>query len=313
MHVSFRNILAGAAAVTMTTAIVAVANAQAGHVVNAPTINVGTPGSGAAGDGSACCARTSTNHVINVPGAGVPSPHIVTGGVNTTIGTHTTSIAGSTTIQNYGSGSGMLMFNDSALPVGEVYGSSVLDELNVAGAEEDITKTVMKKVPTTEEVCLPAAAGSTGPRPVQALCFDDKGAPHPASQTFEGESVEASKTGEIFRCMAGTKMQVTFGGYDGQGQITFNQGKTMSCDKGQALVHKNGELTCAREEPRRNCNERSLLRRYGPGIKIIQAAHSACVPTTRTVMKTVSEEVKVKKPSAAGGLVLDGGVGQGVY
>lgn len=307
MYVSFRNILAVSGAAILLTGAGAFAQSGAGHVINAPTINVG--GAGATGDASDCCTPGPRNHAVNVPGVRVPGANITVGGVNTTLGANTTTM-GVNTVYGGASSSGVLFFNDSALPVGEVYASTVLEGLDVAGGEEYVTKTVTEQRPAMEEVCLPAS--SAGPRPIQAVCVDDKGAPHPASQTFPEEAVAASQKGEIFRCMAGTSMQITFGGYDETGRISFNNGRTMSCAKGEALVHANGDVSCQRQEPRRNCNERSLLRRHGPGVKILQAS-SACVPTTRTVMKTVSKEVTVKKPSAAGGLVLDGGVGQGVY
>ena len=89
----------------------------------------------------------------------------------------------------------------------------------------------------------------------------------------------------------------------------------MSCRKGEALVHApGGQLSCRTQTAARNCNERSLLRRHGPGIKMVEGAiqPQACIPSTRTVMKTVSKQVKVKKASASGSLILDGGVGQGV-
>ena len=75
-----------------------------------------------------------------------------------------------------------------------------------------------------------------------------------------------------------------------------------------------GKLTCAPQSPQRDCNERSLLRRHGPGIKFVEASMKAktCIPRTRTVMTTVErqgERVRESKPQA---MIFDGGVGQGV-
>ena len=309
MLVSFRNIFAGAAAAVLMTGAVAIAQSGAGHIINTPSINVGGPNG--SGDSSGCCHAGPRNHVVNVPGVRTPSANIVVGGAHTSIGANTTTLGSLNALSSVSSGSGLIFFNDSSLPVGETFASTVLKDLNVDGAEEYVTKTVTKNVPVMEEFCLPGTGGSGG-RPVQAVCIDDKGAPHPASQTFEDEIVPASQSGEIFRCMAGTYMQVTLGAFDEKGGVTFNHGQTLSCAKGEALIHKNGRVTCEKQAPRRNCNERSLLRRHGPGLKVLEAA-AACVPSQRQVIKTVTNQVSVKKPSAAGGLVLNGGVGQGVY
>ena len=146
-------------------------------------------------------------------------------------------------------------------------------------------------------------------RPVQAVCVDDRGVPHPASQVDSSDRVPDGYQGELFRCMAGTSMQVTLGSVE-NGSASFAHGETFACQKGEALVHhRDGRLTCAPQTPERSCNERSLLRRHGAGIKLIQSRVEArtCIPRTRTVTKTVERE--------AGGqaMVFDGGVGQGVY
>ena len=115
--------------------------------------------------------------------------------------------------------------------------------------------------------------------------------------------------------MAGTRMQVTLGSVE-NGEANFDHGQTMACAKGEALVQTaGGELACKPQIPQRNCNERSLLRRSGPGIKVVQTrrAEKQCVPQQRTVMKTVSREVERVRESAPKPMVFDGGVGQGVY
>ena len=85
--------------------------------------------------------------------------------------------------------------------------------------------------------------------------------------------------------MAGTNMQVTLGAMQ-NGTASFASGETFACRKGEALLHGgNGQLSCAPQTPQRDCNERSLLRRHGPGIKLVQYKMSAktCIPRTRTV------------------------------
>ena len=72
-------------------------------------------------------------------------------------------------------------------------------------------------------------------------------------------------------------------------------------------------MQCRTQTPERNCNERSLLRKYGPGVKLVKVStkKTICEPATRQTMTKVVKEVKVARPIASGNLVLDGGVGQG--
>lgn len=193
--------------------------------------------------------------------------------------------------------------------------SSSLGALNVQGGEERIIETITEQVPVTEETCLPQFTQVDVLRPVQALCIDDKGTPHPASRLTADEGVAENYNGEVFRCLSGTYMQVTLGQIT-NGNADFAQGETFSCQKGQALVHgPGGNLTCAPQRPQRNCNERSLLRRHGPGIKLVRTTvrEETCVPTQRTTYQTITKQVEHIIPNAPSPIVLDGGVGQGVY
>ena len=133
---------------------------------------------------------------------------------------------------------------------------------------------------------------------VQAVCLDDKAIPHPASQVIPDRDLLAAYEGEVFRCIAGTRMQYTLADY--AGSADFARGQTTSCLKGEALYHAaTGQLACRPQRPARDCNERSLLRRYGAGIKIIRAGAQQCVAyRTETAQSTV--------PAA---MQLDGGVG----
>ncbi len=134
------------------------------------------------------------------------------------------------------------------------------------------------------------------PIAIQAFCLDDRGTPHPASQRFGERAVPEGYDGEIFRCIAGTSMQATVGGWDG-GAADFDNGTIVRCAKGEALRHgPDGAISCATQEPQRNCFERSLLRKYGPGIKTTRAPRTVLEP-----VETVS----------AGPITFDGGVGAG--
>jgi hypothetical protein len=123
---------------------------------------------------------------------------------------------------------------------------------------------------------------------IQAICLDSSGNPHPASQTFGGEDVAEDYRGEIYRCMAGTSMRYTM------------DGRSYDCQQGQALWYENGAVECRTQIARRPCNERSLLRRYGPGDKN--------VPIRDTEMREARSETTFN-----GAMTMDGGVGQGVW
>ena len=192
---------------------------------------------------------------------------------------------------------------------------TTIEKLNVEGNVETYTETVTEQVPTLEKYCREEITYQMTWRPVQAVCLDDKGTPHPASRVDATTQVAPDHKGELFRCMAGTHMMITLGHLD-QGKSSFAQGQSFACQKGEALVHKgNGQLSCAPQKPQRSCNERSLLRRHGPGLKLVQARlkNKSCVPAERTVMKTVSHQVERTRQGEAEAIILDGGVGQGVY
>ena len=195
---------------------------------------------------------------------------------------------------------------------------SVIHGLNIEGNVETYSETITEQVPTTQTSCVAQSGYTTSWRPVQAVCVDDKGTPHPASRLSADQRVDANFDGEIFRCMAGTSMRVILGDQaqlaGGSASSRFQNTSGFSCAKGEALVHRRGgRLVCQTQRPQRDCNERSLLRRNGPGIKLVQMhAERACVPTTTTVMQTVQRQVQRTRPAKTAPMVFDGGVGQSV-
>ena len=194
---------------------------------------------------------------------------------------------------------------------------SAVDGLFVDGNVESYTDTVTEQVPTTQTTCINQGGFTTQLRPVQAFCIDDKGTPHPASRPSSDQQVDANFEGEIFRCVSGTTMQVVMGDRSNLagGSTAFQNASGFSCAKGEALVHRRGgQLVCQTQIPQRNCNERSLLRRNGPGVKLVQTrGPAACVPTTTTVLQPVTRQVQRTRPAKTAPLVFDGGVGQTVY
>lgn len=123
---------------------------------------------------------------------------------------------------------------------------------------------------------------------IQAICLDTSGNPHPASQVFGGRDVADSYRGELYRCMSGTRMRYTI------------DGRSADCAPGEALRYENGAVTCRTQIARRPCNERSLLRRFGPGDKLVR------------IRSTEARQARTET-TFNGAMTMDCGVGQGVY
>jgi len=140
---------------------------------------------------------------------------------------------------------------------------------------------------------------------IQAFCFDDKDVPHPASQVAPERDIDEAYEGEVYRCIAGSHMQVTIAQF--HDKISFEGGQTLACLKGEALYHipgkDAGRLECRPQKPARDCNERSLLRRFGAGIKVLTLVY--------TEKYTAYRETSHQGASVA--MSLDGGVGGIAY
>jgi len=139
---------------------------------------------------------------------------------------------------------------------------------------------------------------------IEVFCIDDKDVPHPGSQVTPDRDINDAYDGELFRCIAGTHLRATLAEYTGQ--IAFDHGWTMDCDKGHALYHApGGHVECRLQTPARDCNERSLLRRFGAGIKIL---------TMITVERyTAYREETIQGASTVTSMTTDGGVGGVMY
>lgn len=256
--------------------------------------------------GGPCCGHGG--HSVHVPGVHVAGPHI-----SITHGSIKTKIHSNLNVHiaSHGSGAVTVMGGYSSFYAPQGVAAAHIGALNV----ETQTQTVTEQIPITEEYCQEHISLQHTMRAVQAVCFDDKGLPHPASRIEASPHISSEYHGEVYRCMAGTNMQVTLGVVE-DGQPSFIHGESFTCRKGEALTHKgNGNLACAPQIPQRSCNERSLLRRHGPGLKVFQAQQEVktCVPATRTVIKSVQRQIKPTGPDKDQPIILDGGVGQSVY
>lgn len=136
---------------------------------------------------------------------------------------------------------------------------------------------------------------------LQATCIDDRGLPHPASQVRGDRDILDSYEGEVYRCIAGTRMQWIYADYDGK--VNFDGGKTVTCQKGDALWFSKGELICRKQIAARQCNERSLLRRFGAGIKILTVTRSETITKERRVAAQSSQMSTMSFDGGVGGFV----------
>ena len=137
---------------------------------------------------------------------------------------------------------------------------------------------------------------------IQSVCIDDRTVPHPASQVHAERDVEDAYEGELFRCIAGTRLQATIAKFTGE--VRFDGGQIVDCSKNQALYRSaHGEVACRDQIPARDCNERSLLRRYGAGVKVLTMIREETYTAYR------EETVTTREKSQSSSLVLDGGVG----
>lgn len=275
-----------------------------GGITNIPVVtpSTGTPG----------CCGTVNSQIVAVPGVYVPSYNVGVNVGGTTIGGTNINVGGNTLITNggssyyggsyYGGGSsGGVMYmgggGGTYLAPSPVY-SGMIEGLSVDGGMQQ-QAAVVKQIMETRTV--------TEVLPIRAVCMDDKGIPHPASRLDAEDKVAPEFNGEVYRCMAGTHMVVTVGRMV-DGKAVFDGGKALECQKGQALGYKGGNMICVAQKAEKDCNERSLLRRFGPGIKYMTVVRTEQYATQKTVQEAQSQAMVFKSS-----MWVDGGVGQGVY
>jgi len=138
---------------------------------------------------------------------------------------------------------------------------------------------------------------------VHAVCVDRTGREYPASHMIPDTWIEGSYEGEIARCIPGATVRVSVGdvAQSDQGLAgTFENGETLACAPGEALVHyRGGMLKCARAKPVKDCTERVNLRRWGSGDFFFSYRSRVCV---QAPAQTSSGE-------DLSGMTLEGGVG----
>ena len=263
-----------------------------------------------------CCVPST--HTVKVPGVTVIPPTItispgkitsgvggdVGGGFGAVIDVSVSASAGAvaaTDASSFSYASGLATANAQAqnLLAASGGGGAFFSE---GGTSGNIPNLIVGSTETKErQVCVERRAVAKA-MAIQAVCLDDKAVPHPASQVAPGRDVAQSFAGELFRCLAGSHMQYVLADWAGQAQ--FDHGQTVVCQKNESLWRDAaGRLQCRPQTPARDCNERSLLRRYGAGIKVVQAvAAEQCV-------RWSTETYQAEASSTGQSFALDGGVG----
>lgn len=304
MRVSWRHMLAASGLAALTAGGVTASGQQAGGCCAPPVYTPPPPPAG--------CCTPPRDLVVRVPGVSIATPSVsvgVTGASVAVAGATATTMASGIVTSGASAGGSTFFYGGGGggYSVGATPPSTITG-LSVSGFE---TRMVEEEHSEVEEYCIDRVREERVTRPVQAVCVDDRGLEHPASRVDDETAVDSRYNGEIYRCAAGSRLKVSTGAMDG-GAATFVSAETLTCEKGEALWHSpGGKLSCRPQAPERNCNERTLLRRHGPGVKLVEISTPKpyCEPAQRVRITKVSKEVRSPVALPPGNLILDGGVG----
>lgn len=239
-----------------------------------------------------CCG--SGNHTINVPGVNVNvGASVIVNASASAVVNASASGAGGGNVVVYGGGSG-----GGGIGAGPV---TMIQGLNVEGARK-------------ERVAYQATRTKIKVIVIRAVCIDARDVPHAASQVSPDRDIDENYNGELYRCLAGTRLQATYSEW--AGKVDFDKGETLMCRAGEALYYQGGafsedgqragKMECRPQKAARDCNERSLLRRFGAGVKVIKVVITESYQAYR-------EETMQSSETRSLSMSLDGGVGGIVY
>ena len=244
-------------------------------------------GAAQAGGSSSGCGCVPTSHQVKIPGIEVTAPSV-------SVNLPTLNVAGASSSSSADASAttnvGVSITNNVSSGVSSAqaqanaaYGGGGSGGFSDSGSVTTTIDTVKVESPApieTRRVCA-AYKAMTKVIAIQASCLDDRSIPHPASQLGPEREIAEGYEGEVYRCIAGARMQYTVADY--AGQANFDHGQTLTCQKGEALYHTAaGVLQCRPQKPARDCNERSLLRRFGAGIKVVKISEANVCAAWRT-------------------------------
>lgn len=164
----------------------------------------------------------------------------------------------------------------------------------------------------TTEACVDQWA--TVVKAVHAICVDHWGKSHPATRMRPETWIDASYSGEIYRCLEGSWLRVVVGHVvesDEGVAAVYEGGDSLECKAGEALRHfADGLVKCAAQEPVPDCTERRNLRAWGAGdiffsyqTKVCAKSYSASASYSGKMSYGESHELELT------GMSLNGGVG----
>lgn len=247
------------------------------------------------------CCQHGGGPQVRTPSIRIGGPSIHIGGPRINIGGVYLNNQINVNVNAQASASAMAVAGAQASNTTIVYGGGGFISRGAAPAATAIAGLALADEYEMEEETL--SRWIEGWRVVRAVCVDDNGTPHPASRTERDERVHEGFEGEIFRCMAGTTLQATLGWRLDGGEDNFDDGTTIACRRGDALRYgRGGEVYCAPADAARDCNERSLLRLYGPGVRLVYVRYEEHYTAMR-------ERRTARRAATSLNLMLDGGVG----
>lgn len=272
------------------------ASAGFGVLAMASSASAGGCNSGCAPPPPPPCCNVPRTHQVTVPGINITPPSVSI--MSPSIAVSSASASASA----YATASGSAFGQSQASSSGAIFATGGGSGFFVDQGNSGFIQNLNVESEQPRPICIRYSAVIKAVA-IQASCLDDKAVPHPASQVTPDRDIADAYEGELFRCIAGARMQYTMAPW--MGKSALEGGQTHACAKGEALYHTaRGELVCRPQKGARDCNERSLLRRYGAGIKVVKAAAS----------QVCAEWGGGTQTAAAGGaLIVDGGVGGVVH
>jgi hypothetical protein len=151
---------------------------------------------------------------------------------------------------------------------------------------------------------------------VHAVCLDRRGKSHPAARMRAETWIDASYSGEIYRCLEGSSLRVIVGHVveSEQGMAAvYEGGESLECRASESLRHyADGMVKCATQEPVRDCTERRNLRAWGAGDIFFSYQSKVCAKSysaSSSYSARMSRSSGYKSEIELTGMSVSGGVG----